>query len=297
MLSPVSTYLDTLAPGSRRSTEQALRVIVGILWGGDTTPETAPWHTMGYADAARVRATLVSRYEPAGANRVLAALRGITKATFLLGQMDAGQLAAVTAVKSVRGQSAPVGRALGIDEVLKLLAACDRTTPTGARDAAILGILFTCGLRRSELVGINLTDLDTASGAVTVRGKGGKARKAFLGPAVLDLIQKWVALRGDHPGPLFTRIRRGGNIQPTRLTSQAIWNVIQGLTRETGIGHASVHDFRRTFVSTLLDKGADLSVVQRLAGHASPVITARYDRRPESAERKAAALLDLPAVA
>ena len=80
------------------------------------------------------------------------------------------------------------------------------------------------------------------------------------------------------------------------MTDQAVLDILQQRGKEAQIPSFSPHDFRRTFISNLLDRGADISTVQKLAGHASPVTTARYDRRGEAAKRKAANLLHTPYV-
>jgi site-specific recombinase XerD len=80
------------------------------------------------------------------------------------------------------------------------------------------------------------------------------------------------------------------------MTDQAVLDILRQRGKEAHIASFSPHDFRRTFISNLLDRGADISTVQKLAGHASPVTTARYDRRGEAAKRKAANLLHTPYV-
>jgi len=86
----------------------------------------------------------------------------------------------------------------------------------------------------------------------------------------------------------------GGKLANRRLAPQSVYNVLAKRGREGGVKDFSPHDFRRTFVSDLLEAGADISTVAKMAGHASVTTTARYDRRPEEAKRKAAGLLHVP---
>ena len=124
--------------------------------------------------------------------------------------------------------------------------------------------------------------------------RGRKARLVYVDNGALDALADWLALRGDEPGPLFLPINKGGAISWRRLTGQAVYNLLQ--KRATGgvVKAVSPHDLRRTFVSDLLEAGADISTVAQLAGHASVQTTARYDRRGEAAKKRATGLLHVP---
>jgi integrase len=102
-------------------------------------------------------------------------------------------------------------------------------------------------------------------------------------------------VRGEHKGTtIFHPLRKGGKIEMRSLSDQAVLDIMHERGKQAQIVDFSPHDFRRTFISNLLDAGADISTVQKLAGHASPVTTARYDRRGEAVKRKAVRGLHTP---
>ena len=298
---PALVYLASLGPGGRRAMRQMLDVIAGELTGGACNAETCPWGLMRFQHTAAVRAWLAERYAPATANKGLSALRGALKAAWQLGQMGAEDYQTAINVKAVKGSNEdPAGRALPRGELLALLGACAADiSPAGIRDGAIIAILYACGPRRSELAALDLTDFtpgEDGAGWLGIRhGKGNKARRVPISNGARDALLDWLTLRGDAPGPLFVPVNKGGRLTlGQQMTAQAIFNLLAKRGTEAKIPAFSPHDMRRTFISDLLDRGADIATVQKLAGHAQVTTTARYDRRGDRAKRAAVDLLSVP---
>jgi len=231
---------------------------------------------------------------------MLAALRGVLREAWRLGQMTAEDYHRAADLPAVRGSTLPRGRALTAGELRALFAAVaeDARPATRARDAALLAVLYGAGVRRAEAVALDVADYDPESGALTIRrGKGNKARVMYATNGVGDALAAWLAVRGREPGPLFVPVDKAGRIALRRLTPESVFDRLAALAKRAGISRFSPHDMRRSFISDLLDNGADLAVVQAMAGHANPATTARYDRRGEHAKRRAAGLLVVPYVA
>jgi integrase/recombinase XerD len=232
----------------------------------------------------------------ASINVALSAIRRLAREAGDNGLLDQETAAAVERVRNVPDQVVPAGRSIAPGEIAGLMLACagDRS-PAGRRDAAMIGLLYATGARRSEVVGLDLADYDPESGALVIRrGKGNKQRTVYVTNGADQALADWLAVRGSEPGPIFCPINKGGRITIRRLSGQVVRRMLIKRTREAGIEAATPHDFRRTTVGDLLDVGADLVTVQRIVGHSSPTTTARYDRRPERTKRKAARLLHLP---
>ena len=293
---PAFTYLASLAPGSRRTMRQALDVTASIVSGGALDAETMRWDALRYTHTTAVRSVLAERYAFSTANKMLAALRGVLKESWRLGLMDAETYRRASDLPGVQGERLPRGRALTTGELRSLFRVCgEDPTPAGARDAAMLAVLYGAGLRRSEVVALDLEDYDAETGALTVRqGKGRKDRLGYASNGAQAALSAWLAVRGGEAGPLFLPIGKGGTIHHRRLTDQAVLVILEKRARQAGVARFSPHDLRRTFISDLLDQGADLATVQQLAGHANVSTTARYDRRGEKAKKKAADLLHVP---
>jgi site-specific recombinase XerD len=291
---PVAIYLAGLAPTGRRSMLSKLRQVALVL--GHRDPFGVPWHQLRFQHLSAVRTRLQEAgLAPATVNGSLHAVRGVLRAAHDLGLLPADEYQRLRDVRPVRGERLPAGRALAAEEVAALVGACvgDRT-PVGPRDAALVGLLYGCGLRRAEVVALDVTDYSPRSGELVVRGKGNRERLLYVTGGAAGALTHWLELRGGTPGPLFTPLTRGGAVVLRRLSDQAVYNALRKRAQAAGLKALSPHDLRRTFVSDLLDAGADMVTVQRLAGHANVQTTARYDRRGEEAKRRAAGLLRIP---
>jgi integrase len=294
---PAAVYLARLAPGSRRTMRQALERIAG-LGGEPVAAEAFPWAALRYQHTAALRARLAATFAPSTASKMLAALRGVLRECWRLGLMDAETYQRAADVGGVKGSRLPAGRMLQPRELLALFESCAADGSPGARlDAAVLGLLLGCGLRRSEAAALDLADYDREAGELRVRsGKGNRGRAVPTVNGQRAALDAWLAVRGQEAGAMLCPVDQAGRVTVRRLTSQALYARLARRARAAGVTHFAPHDMRRTFVSGLLEAGADLSTVARLAGHASVSTTVRYDRRDERAQRRAAELLHVPYV-
>jgi len=296
-LHPVLVYLASLSEGSRRTMRASLENMARFVSGGEADALTLAWHGLRYQHTTFIRSTLAEAYKPATANKMISALRGVLKECFRLGYMTAEDYQRARDLSAVKGYSLPPGRSLSQGELRRLFEVCAESNKKnrGARDAAVVALLYGCGLRRSEAVTLDLADYDAEAGEVRVRGaKGRKDRITYAAGGAQDAIETWVGVRGEEEGPLLYPINKGDKIQSRRMSDQAIYDILRRLGREIKTKSFAPHDMRRTFIGDLLDAGADLSAAQQLAGHSSVETTARYDRRGERAKKKAASLLHVP---
>jgi site-specific recombinase XerD len=207
----------------------------------------------------------------------------------------------IASVVGVRGDHIVKGRHISSGELAALMAVCeDDPTPAGLRDAALIALAWSCGLRRDELGGLTSDDwqpgIEDGEGELTIHGKGDKTRVAYIYNGSYCALIDWLQLRGAGLGPLFCAILKSGKLITTqRLHGEALRQILAKRLEQAGIKQPTTwHDFRRSFAGNLLDGGADLVTVQRLMGHSSPTTTANYDRRGDEVKRKAIKTLHVP---
>ncbi|HKA91454.1 MAG TPA: site-specific tyrosine recombinase XerD [Haliangiales bacterium] len=199
--------------------------------------------------------------------RALSAIRGLFRFLRVERLLDADPTALLDSPRLAR--KLPV--VLGLSEIDRLLAAPDRRTARGLRDAAMLETMYATGLRVSELVKLRPEDLDLEAGYLRAFGKGRKQRLVPLGQVAQDLLREYLPVRPARPGALFlSRLGRG-------MTRQSFWKIVAAYARAAGIDKPiSPHKLRHSFATHLLERGADLRAVQAMLGHADVSTTQIY---------------------
>jgi integrase/recombinase XerC len=206
--------------------------------------------------------------------RKLSALRSLFRFLHREGHIKTNPMTAVSSPKL--DKHLPVF--LDVGKVDKLLNSPDEKTPEGLRDRAIMETLYSTGIRVSELVRLDLDDVDFISGVVTVFGKGRKERIVPIGETALASIRRYLDRRDEEPrssradkGIVFVN-RRG-----SRLTDSSVRRVVDKYIEKCSISEKiSPHSLRHSFATHLLDRGADLRSVQELLGHVNLSTTQIY---------------------
>ncbi|RUM35324.1 MAG: tyrosine recombinase XerC [Desulfobulbus sp.] len=229
-----------------------------------------------------IRTYLTSLYNTnssATVARKMSALRTFFRFLIREGVMPHDPLAGVAGPKLAR--SIPVF--LTVDEVFSLLEEPGRQDSFYLRDRAVMELIYSTGMRVSELVSRNINDLDFSGGMVRVKGKGSKERIVPFGNAAADALKGWFSQRDQL---IVDRIKRGHeaerealflNSRGTRLTSRSVERLVAGYAVRAGIGvRVTPHALRHSFATHLLEMGLDMRSVQELLGHVSLSTTQKY---------------------
>jgi len=160
---------------------------------------------------------------------------------------------------------------LSLDQVEAILSKPDTATPRGLRDRALLELLYACGLRASELVELEVGDLNLKLGFVRCMGKGSKERIIPLGSKAIQALESYLGARKTDSTALFPGRRRG------KLTRVACWQIVKRYAARAGVTTpVSPHTLRHSFATHLLERGADLRAIQEMLGHADISTTEIY---------------------
>ncbi len=300
---PALLYLSKLASTGRRSMRIALERILRLL-GTDEDVTSFPWGSLRYAHTTAIRSKLVvtldvdqePHFSVSTVNTTIAALRGVLKEAWRLGQLDSNEYERAADIANVKATRIPKGRAVTHGEVLAMVETCRKKgTPSSIRDAAVLALGWAGGLRRSEIVAVQIDDYDCDAGRLVVRsGKGRRDRVVGLRNGAAHVLDAWLQIRGDGAGALLQQVRKGGTITGKPMTGEAIVGLLVRLARRSGVNPFTAHDLRRSFITSHLERGTDALLVSRMVGHASTDTTKIYDRRGEQAILEAAGTIAFP---
>ncbi len=276
MLLEFLAYLE-LERGLSRNTLNAYRTDL-LQYGaylreiGVDATEVTPGQMAGYA-AELSSGDPGERLAPATVHRKTAALRSFYKH---LRREELISDDPTTGMLSPK-RSKKLPNVLNQAEVSMLLNAPRGDTPAVYRDRAILEVMYACGLRASEVVGLEMTDIDTHEGMLRARGKGNKERIVPLGRQAIHAIEQYLRIgrpalvKGRPEKALFVNFRGGP------LTRQGLYKIVQGHARTAGLeDRMSPHTLRHSFATHLLAGGCDLRSVQEMLGHADVATTQMY---------------------
>jgi integrase/recombinase XerC len=203
--------------------------------------------------------------------RKLASLRSLFRFLYREGYIKSNPITALSTPKL--DKRLPV--VLDVDRVSRLVQCPDGSVDAGLRDRALLETLYSCGIRVSELVGLDVDDVDFIAGVIKVLGKGKKERMVPIGEPAVNAIRKYMDTRDER------KVREKDavflNKSGKRLTDRSVRRILDKYIRQCSITeHVSPHSLRHSFATHLLDRGADLRSVQELLGHANLSTTQIY---------------------
>ena len=297
---PLTLYLTRLAPSSQLTMRYVLQDAADRLGFDDINLEDIDWHLLQPEHViALVAALREDGYAPNTSSLYVNAVRGVMNEAWRLSLISQEHLLRMRTVKPAPGTRLGQGRNLRrtlIRELMDVCAADPR--PQGLRDAAVIGILYGSGMRKSESVNLDLAQINFEERSLRVIGKGNKELIKYAPDWAFAKLQAWLAFRREQlkegeqdDSFLFNRIRRGSHITRERITKHAIYYIARQRGEQVGV-KIMPHDFRRSFITRVIEEH-DLSIAQKLAHHTNIQTTASYDVRDDNERRRAVDRFDL----
>ncbi len=243
-----------------------------------------PWHLFRHEHMRYVMSELKTRkLSTATVNTTVSTLRTVCREAFKIGQLNGDDFARILNVKLEADYRPPSGRYVSQTEIDTLVSTCtEDDNSSGIRDIAIIGLLYMCGLRRSEVTALIVGDFDRSDSSISVRNKS-NVRKCWPDAGTVAALLDWLSARGaqnlENNSPLFTPVLKGGRIAVRAMTDQAVYNALGNRCLQAGVRSCTPQDLRGSFVTNLLDNDIDVITTQKLAGHLNLATTLRYDRR------------------
>jgi len=261
---PAVVYLDSLlTDDARRRVARDLNNMAEILGYSDML--AVDWSRLRYKDTSILRIKLLEMYKPSACKNNLVALRGVLKYAYLLGQMTAEDYREASRVKEIGLERITSDREPSYKEISELMNTCNNGTNTGIRDASIIALLYSNGVRPTEIVSLDISDYN--EGELIIRIGQSEPRIIYVVDGALEALQDWLAVRGNKPGPLFLAIESGDAFRSEEpMTSQNISEIMRRRAEEAGIRHITPNELRKSFITRLLDAEMDIVMVGKIAG-------------------------------
>ena len=236
-------------------------------------------------------------YSPATVNLRLAAVRALAQEAADAGLITQNEAAAIRRVRGEKQSGSRIGNWLQKPEVDRILTSVDRSSLRGKRDYAMLAVLFATGLRRRELVELQVATIqqrDGQWGFIGLRGKGGKVRNISLPEWVRLAIADWLIPAQIAQGPIFRSISRHGKIGERQMSEESVKLTLSHYAKVCGYDVFRPHDARRTCARLCRSGNAGLEDVQELLGHSSVQTTERYLGKTEGFKKAITNLIGAP---
>ena len=228
----------------------------------------------------RYRMYLESRHLAANTiNQQLAAVRRLAHEAADSGLLSPELAAGISRVKGVKQLGFRSGNWLSAEQSSEVLKHAYGDTMRARRDYAMLAMLFGCGFRRSELVGLELDEIQARQGhwaVVDLIGKGGHIRTVPIPEWVKAALDQWTAAARVTEGRIFRAVARMGKVWGKGISQNVVWYVVKSCCERAGLEHIAPHDLRRTCAKLCHTSGGELEQIQFLLGHASVQTTERY---------------------
>jgi integrase len=295
----VSDQPQALVPGEHRSSAHSLahwEPLLALVLDGLSSPhsrlayqsalrEFFAWYeadgAAGFSKATvqRYRAQLEARgLAPSSINLRLAALKKLAAEAADNRLLEPEIAAAIARVRGAKRQGVRAGNWLLKSQAEQLLGAPDRATLKGKRDRALLGLLVGCGLRRGELAGLDLSDIEQREARwviVDLLGKHGRVRTVPMPGWVKATVDEWAQAADLGSGRVLRALNKGGRISHDSMRAQSVFETVVAYGAKIGV-KITPHDLRRTFAKLAHQGQAPLEQIQLSLGHASIVTTERY---------------------
>ena len=261
------------SPGSRRVYEYALDQF--IAWYC-----SEPRLAFNRIVVTRYRIHLESRGLAANTiNQQLAAVRRLANEAADAGLLSPELAAGISRVKGVKQLGFRAGTWLSAEQCSEVLRSAFGTSMWAKRDYAMLAVLLGCGLRRPELVGMDMDEVQMRQGhwaVVDLIGKGGHIRTVPIPVWVKAALDDWAAAAGITEGRIFRAVARAGKVWGNGISQNVVWYVVKTCCEKVGLQHIAPHDLRRTCAKLCHTSGGEIEQIQFLLGHASVQTTERY---------------------